>query len=360
MIGQVEQKRSSQALGSQIRCPRWLWRARIRIRPRFAARRIMKTCCAPLMGMWFLLVALTQSLAQFDPEKWPRVNVRFSEQGTLKDVFDSGLRPYHFPSLERTTLAAKHVRVTVVCRNGELLPELPAEFIKISPREGGVLSSMELTRCKTTLEEARGLMLPYLPKGNRTIHGLDRFLDAVKADYLDYNGMGRDMEDFAVQWSDAGGPRYIVAFRKAVDPIRPLIFYMTIDWSQTRTPKERRSFYKEPIPPPPGYEGVSMEAPEKFGPDSGTNILLSHGTPIAGDRPPTQVPQGFKAPAPAAPLSASIPAVSPPAPSGIEKRAVVNRKSGAWLWLIGVSTVTLIAALIWKRRAQPTAEGGLR
>ena len=311
----------------------------------------MKSTVVALVGICFVLNVQTRSVAQFDPDKWPRIDLRFSEKGTLKDIFDSGLRPYRFPSLERTSLAIKHVRVTVVCRNGEILPELPAEFIRISPREGGWLSLMELTRYKTTLDEARSLMLPYLAKEGRTSQELELYLTAVKADYLDYDGMGRGVEDFKVRWRDTDGPRFVVAFRKAFDPGRPLIFYMSIDWSQVRTPKENRSFYKEPIPPPLGYENVSMQAPEKFGPDSQADILLSQGKPIAGDLPPSEPPSS-EALAPTTPVPTATPARSSPTPAIARSPApVVEGKSPVWPWVVGIAALIMIVAVVLKARA---------
>ena len=233
--------------------------------------------------------SLTYCHAQYDPEQWPKITLRVSAEGTLKDVFDSGLRPYRFPSLEKLMLEAKHARVTVLQSNGEALPEFAAEQIRIDPLQGGLLSGIEMLQHKTTLERARELMLPYLPKANRSVQELDVFLALVKADFLEYDRPGREANDFRVRWSDPGGPRYVVVFHKAFDPTRPLVPVLVIDWSQVRTPRERRSFYKEPVPPPPGYEGVSMQAPENFGPDSQIDILRSEGKPFAGDRPPSTV-----------------------------------------------------------------------
>jgi hypothetical protein len=207
------------------------------------------------VGLWRIgLFALLccwhiRSLAQFDPKEWPQVTLRFTEGGTLKDVFDAGLRPYRFPTLERSLLEVKHARVTILQRNGQPLLEFPAELVQIHPLQGGLLSSVEMTRYKTTLDESRVLILPYLPKGGRNAQELEHFLAAVKADYLDYNGMGTGLDNYAVRWNEEGGPRYVVAFRKAFDPVRPLILFLSIDWSQARTRREMRSFYKEPIPP---------------------------------------------------------------------------------------------------------------
>lgn len=298
-----------------------------------------------------LFVSLSDSRAQYDPLQWPTITLRFSEAGTLKDVFDSGLKPYHFPTLERFLLEAKHARLTVLQRNGQSLPEFPAARITIKPLQGGLLSSLEMTRYKTTIEESRALILPYLPKGGRNAQDLDRYLAAVKADYLDYNGMGKGVEDFAVQWSESGGPRYAVCFRKAFDPTRPLIMFISINWSQVRTPRQSRSFYKEPIPPPPGYENESMQAPKKFGPDSQADILVSQGIPITGDRPaPESPPSETSASAP--PIPAATPARSSPT-LGLAKNPtlVFERKPPVWPWVAGILALFGIVAFALKRRA---------
>jgi len=300
--------------------------------------------------VFWLFVLLNNSRAQYDPQQWPTITLRFSEAGTLKDLFDSGLRPYRFPRLEMSLLEAKHARVTILQRSGQTLPEFPAELITIDPLQGGLLAGLEMTRYKTTLEEARALMLPYLPKGGRNAQDLDRYLAAVKADYLGYDGMGRGVEDFRVRWSDLGGPRYVVGFRKAFDANRPLIFLMAVDWSQVRTPRQSRSFYKEPIPPPPGYENVSMQAPKKFGPDSQADILVSQGKPIAGDRPAPE-PLPSETSTRATPIPAATPAHFSPTPAVAKSPgALVEREPLVWLWVIGIAALLALVALVVKRR----------
>ena len=309
--------------------------------------RRLDICAVGLWRIGFLALLCCwhiSSLAQFDSKEWPQVTLRFTEGGTLKDVFDAGLRPYRFPTLERSLLEVKHARVTILQRDGQSLLEFPAELVQIHPLQGGLLSSVEMTRYKTTLDESRALILPYLPKGGRNVQELEHFLAAVKADYLNYNGMGTGLDNFAVRWNEEGGPRYVVAFRKAFDPVSPLILFLSIDWSQVRTPREMRSFYKEPIPPPSGFEDVSMQAPPKFGPDSQADILVSQGKAIAGDRPPplpntlpssTRIPSAGSLP--------TMPATPSSAPFALHTVPV-------WPWFVGIATLLAIVGYFWKYR----------
>lgn len=249
---------------------------------RMTMRPFVVTAKVVIVGLVFLSI---NSYAQHDQREWPSIELRFPQGGTLKDIFDAGLRPYRFPTLERSLLEAKHAQVTVIQQGGERLSGVPAERITIGVLQGGFLSSMEMIGHKATLRESRAMMLPYLSKGGQSTEELDRFLAAVEANFLDYDDTERGVDNFVLRWSESQGPRYSVTFRKAFDPNRPLIFFMSIDWSQVRTPRENRTFYKEPVPPPPGYENISMQAPPKFGPDSQADILASEGKLIASDKP---------------------------------------------------------------------------
>lgn len=311
--------------------------------------------CADWLGLrlWIvcvytMLAMVPDSAGQYDPKQWPQVSLSFSESGTLEDIFTAGIRPYRFPGLERSRLGAKHYRVTVKQRDGTILPEFPAEIIEITPLQGGMLSSLRMTRYKGTLDEARGFMLPYLSKEGRSAYELDRFLETVKADHLDYDGIGRGIDNFRVRWSDAGGPRYVVAFRKAFDPVRPLIFFMMIDWSQVRTPQQSRSFYKEPIPPPPGFEEISMQAPKKFGPDSQVDILLAQGKRITGDRLPSS--SKLNAPSKTDPTASPAPNREPTSRVSHTPAAKGSRQAAAWAAVVGTLVVLVIATITLKRR----------
>ena len=43
---------------------------------------------------------------EYDAAKWPQATLTLSRAGTLKDLFDAGLRPYRHPGLENSLLEA--------------------------------------------------------------------------------------------------------------------------------------------------------------------------------------------------------------------------------------------------------------
>lgn len=119
---------------------------------------------------------------------------------------------------------------------------------------------------------------------------MDVFLKAVKDDHLDFDDPYRGRSDgFGIGWKEpgwskqGGGAHCGVGFRKTFSQKEPLRLYFSFSWESNRPLKDAKS-YSIPIPPPPGYEHVSMKAPEKFGPDSGADINRSKGISI-GESP---------------------------------------------------------------------------
>jgi hypothetical protein len=100
---------------------------------------------------------------EYDPAKWPQATLKLSQAGTLKDVFDSGLRPYRHPGLENNLLEVKHLNLTILLGSGKRLPTFPMEWMNITPFTDGELSIIEAATPKLTLEQAREEMLKWLP-----------------------------------------------------------------------------------------------------------------------------------------------------------------------------------------------------
>jgi hypothetical protein len=160
---------------------------------------------------------------EYDPQKWPKVELKLSKAGTLKDVFDSGLRPYRFPALENSLLEVKHINICVVLDSRNTLPWMQLELINITPFSDGEIATIEAFTPKLTLGQAREEMLKWLPYGEneRTSQNLDDYLKAVETDYLDYDDPYRGFADgCGISWNEAGfrelngGPRCGIGFRK--------------------------------------------------------------------------------------------------------------------------------------------------
>ncbi len=92
---------------------------------------------------------------EYDPARWPVAILKLSTAATLKDVFDSGLRPYRFPYLERTTLELKHLNLSIHLGSGKKLPPIPAEMMRIKPFSDGEIAIIEGFTPKMTLEQVR-------------------------------------------------------------------------------------------------------------------------------------------------------------------------------------------------------------
>lgn len=236
---------------------------------------------------------------EYDPAKWPETSLNLDQAGTFKNIFDSGLRPYRYPRLESSFLEVKHFRLRTTLASGKKLPVLSVEKMEISPFDDGEISAIEGFTPKLSLPDAKAEMLKWLPFGERTEQDLNSFLGAVEADYMDFDDPYRGRADgCATGWKEPGwkekdgGPQCTVWFRKTASHDNPLRLHFKMSWSLNRPSKDRKA-YRIPIPPPPGYEHVSMTAPANFGPDSAAEILQARG---AIDSSPSveqdQVPAG--------------------------------------------------------------------
>jgi hypothetical protein len=220
---------------------------------------------------------------EYESAKWPISHLKLSQAATLKEVFDSGLRPYRFPGCETTTLEVKHLRLITHLRPEKILPEICVEWINISMFDDGQISQIEGTTPQLSLQDAKVEMMKWLSYGGRSEKDLDDYLKAVEADPLNFDDPYRGFSDgYGVGWKEpewsklGGGAHCGLGFRKTFSNAQPLALHFSFSWSSNRPLKDANS-YEIPIPPPPGYENVSMKAPEKFGPDSGVDINRSKG-----------------------------------------------------------------------------------
>jgi len=227
----------------------------------------------------------------YDSFKWPKVTLKLSKQGKLVNIFDSGLRPFRFPGLENFVLEVKHFNLRTILASGKRLPEFPVELMSMHPFYDGELSTLEARTPTLTVEDARMHMkrwLSYgqLANGSPSEQDLENYLNAAQNDLMDFDHIGRGFDHgCAVGWREpgwkvrGGGPSCVVYFRKTSNINKPLFLNIAFTWSSNRPPIDRK-YYREPIPPPPGYEHISMKAPKNFGPDSAANILKSQGYDI--------------------------------------------------------------------------------
>lgn len=228
-------------------------------------KRILMLFFGVFFGISLSAKGATRSAEKSD---WPRIEIRLSPEGTLKDLFDSGLRPFRHPSLENSSLQVKHIKAIVVQPNGFKLPEYLAETIDISVYGDGTLGQMEFRKAASTPEECRAEMMRWIQlsqRPKRTENELDEYLAAAKADPMNFSDLGKGFtHNFNISWRDEHQIRYTFWFLNCANAEKPFAVSMTIGFPI----RPRPSFYSSPIPPPPGYEHVDMTAPKDFGPDS--------------------------------------------------------------------------------------------
>lgn len=292
---------------------------------------------------------------EYDPAKWPAANVKLSNSATLKDLFDSGLRPYRYPGLETSLLELKHLNLTLELGSGKSLPAITTEVFQIKPFTDGEISTIEGFTPKMTLSQAREEMRKWLPfaSNGRTEQDLDKFLAAVESDPLNFDHPFKGITDgFGIGWNESGfgspggGAKCGLGFRKTANATSPLRLYFSLSWLWNRPTKDRQTYGKGPIPPPAGYEAVDMTAPASFGPDSAAEILRSQGVDIGDGKGGIPYKQFVEEQSRSAAGS----------PSGqIAEASATARRLPFWLLAAAVVGLVLIAVLAFRRRA-PSGE----
>jgi hypothetical protein len=292
-----------------------------------------------IISLSFIQVTLCEKNISYEPSDWPHHAIKFPSEGKLKDIFDSGIRPYRFPSLERTALGFKHVNVSFEMKTGESLPKIPVEWADLDILKEGLISSIEMTSPNLSPQQAELAMIPYLKYGKRTTEQLRAFLSVAGDDPRGYDDPYKgDSSGFAISWIDTDGPAYDIFFKSTFDDLKPVSIALKISFFPIRTPRQQRSFYDVPIPPPPGYEHVSMDAPRNFGPDSAVEIARSKGVPITGDRTQEEYERQRRE---------ANDKTRPPKPKtpAVEQKPKSHDNSERWIWLIafiGVISAVLI------------------
>lgn len=218
------------------------------------------------------------SLSYYRPQNWPKYTLEVSKEGSLKDIFDAGLRPYYWPNTQGDTLEFKHANLTLVTSEGVKLPMFSTEYSKIEIQPAGILA-LTLIGQSLTVEEAYHEMSQWLSFIGKSEDHLERFLEAVESDPVGFDdqNFGTAPEGFSGGWIDGNKVGYGVRFQKAYNPVVPVRIYLTVGWSRLRTKAERRNFYHKPVSPPEGYEEYVIESRDDFGPDDTAEMMHAKG-----------------------------------------------------------------------------------
>jgi hypothetical protein len=308
----------------------------------------------------FLAVSLgrVNAVISYNPADWPAYTIKFNAQGTLKDVYDSGLRPWLAEGFETNFMGFKHARVTVETHEGIQLPEFPVEYADIYCTRDGLLKHIAMHSPSQPFENARALVSPWFPRIGKSESQLNEFFKIVKQNQIGYEDpdFGKAPEGFKGVWLDTGKTAYSIGLMNNKNPNLPFRIYFSVGWNKVLSERDRNMVHLEPIKPPPGYENESLKPPKHWGPDSTLEKMraldLDTGeSPEAvaeqrlnGDRPPLKgtavalpSPPDTTKPNLPAPVSKRIPSAEPP------------RNLVIWPWLVGLFSIALLARSLYKR-----------
>jgi hypothetical protein len=307
-------------------------------------------------SLFILLFTLAQMGACFGQysdqvRQWPQVRLQLSQEVTAGDLFASGLRPYLRPNAENRNLYAKHAHISVVDRDGRAYPSIPADILRTTVRKPWLIESMEIWTPPLTIKEARAEMLKWLPMTSKNVKELDDFLRAVEADWLHYDVVNgyTDVVRFADGWFDKDGVKKTLLLMKSWQWQAPLRLCFKLDTSglKSRRPTE---LYDGPIPPPPGFEGADMKAPEVADEDNRFIPVTTEPRPAQGTLPPKYQAMNDKAQADAA-AQKSSPAIQPTAaknaPTTPTSSTPSEEPTPQTPWSVIVVLIVAATGLLW-------------
>ena len=140
-----------------------------------------------------------------------------------------------------------------------------------------------------------------------------------------------------------------VWLHKAVSEETPLRLYFKASRSSNRPQKDLGTYSPDPIPPPPGYENVSMEAPRNFGPDSMVDICRSQGVDIVETE---EAQRQWKKEWALEDTAGRIKKAAPPAGNSMPPRAKpaspAAEPSSATKWWLVTTIMIALGALLWR------------
>lgn len=264
-----------------------------------------------LITLSFVLVLANASYGQYSEQvrQWPHVRLQLSQEVIATDLFKAGLRPYLRPNAENRNLYAKHAHITVVDREGRTYPSIPADILRTYVEKPWLITSMEIWTPPLTINEARAEMRKWLPITGRSEKELNDFLQTVEADWLHYdvvNGF-TDVVRFADGWRDKDRVKQTLWLMKSWQWQAPLRLCFSVETMELASRKTIQ-LYDGPIPPPPGFEGLDMKAPEVADEDNRFIPVTTEPRPAQGTLPPKYQAMNDKAQADA-PAQNSSPAI---------------------------------------------------
>lgn len=133
---------------------------------------------------------------------------------------------------------------------------------------------------------------------------------------------------------------------------QPIFGYQTVGASVRlflgwKRPASEMGILSEPIKPPPGYEGVSMDPPTR---DLSTEPFPKHGPDYYRELAArAKMKSGEHSPD--TPVTEDVRSVGSPPAQALPTSVSVARRVPVWVWAIGIAALVLIALFVWMRRS---------
>ena len=297
--------------------------------------------------------------SHYIPETWPEITLRLSETGTLKDIFDSDIRPYYPPNgKEGSLLEFKHIRLKIQQRNNKVFPSFPVDYARITPKPSG-LSTLDITGHAIALQEAREEMMKWLPYGDRLAIDLDAFLTNVKAKYASFDDVtfSPPPQEFRLRWFGENKEEFIVWLQKAFSEEVPLRMRLMISWDKLRTRRETNTFYEGSIPTPEGYE--PLQETKHHGPDDMSEMKYAKGIAFVPGRGLGGVPHNVieKSEDPTGTPKSRTEQTTPRTDRRVTEKSTATKttkSSKTWIVWVGLFSVATAVWLVRRWKLKPT------
>lgn len=200
----------------------------------------------------FKILGMLTALYAFVPSALMAVELRLTENGNFREVFDSGLRPTMLGGKSNRSCYVENISISLNIE-GHVFPEVIAKRVDIDVLENHLMDEVVVFASeKITVEEARDLAIRWGVAENELV---DTNLENFGWKLIPKNN----------KW------RANAAFASSYNKEKPLLFRLFISWKR---PFSELETHQGLLPPPPGYEDVSMgEAITDALKESNSNVL---------------------------------------------------------------------------------------
>lgn len=188
-----------------------------------------------MSGFKILGIALT--ICMVVPSALMAVDLRLTENGNFREIFDSGLRPTMLGGRSNKSCYAKNVEITLAIA-GHVFPEVIAKRIDIDVLGNHLMDEVVVfVGDKMSVDEARDLAIKW-------------GVDESDLGEINLENFGWALVPKNDKWRANAG------FVSSYNEDKPLLFRIFISWKR---PIRELETNQGLLPPPPGYEHVSME-----------------------------------------------------------------------------------------------------